>query len=298
MNDVDELLRSALRARADEVQDRDLRPLVLRRHRPAWRWAGPALAAAAVLIVVVTVALVRSPATHRSVTPAGPQPTATDSRTVPGQEVYCVFDDEGCPGSNTPQFIQLWPFASYTEAHRWETVDGPAGHSPWHSDAAATALFFVQNYLGFHDITKVTNISIDDWPYARVAVGYGTHTAATIELVRYSPERGNVQAGWEVVGATSTDFWLDTPKTGNLVSSPMMVLGRITGVDESVSVAVRGPTGGEQHAAPVPAGGNHAPWSATVRFTVKGPLMVVASTGGHVTTHERFCVVGVVSAGG
>jgi hypothetical protein len=301
MNDLDERIFAALRAQADTVREADLPELDLRRRHPV-RWIAPLLAAAAVLIVVVTIAVAGGPSdAGRSVPPIGPEPTNTAGPTEPQTELYCVFDDEGCPAGGTAQFVQLWPFASYEQAKQWETVDGPAGHSPWHTDVKATALFFVQNYLGFHDIDTVTSLSIDDWPYARVGVGYvqggAEHTAAVVQLVRYSPERGDTAAGWEVVGASSDGFWLDTPSDGNLVSSPMTVLGRITGVDDNITLAVRTLGGSYHRADPVPAGGRRSPWSATVTFTERGHMTVVASTGGHTKQHERFAVVGVVSAG-
>jgi hypothetical protein len=189
----------------------------------------------------------------------------------------------------------LWPFASMAEAAQWEFVDGPNGHSPWHGDAKATALFFAQNYLQFHDITEVTKALV--YPnQARIQVGYdlpgGTkHTASVIELVRY----GDDNAPWEVVAAAGPSLSIDTPTTGDVVTSPMTVGGRITGADENITVAIRTINGGLNTMAPAPAGGDNAPWSVTATFDLHGVLTVVASTGGHLKAHERFAVVGVTT---
>jgi hypothetical protein len=189
----------------------------------------------------------------------------------------------------------LWPFANAAEAHHWESVDGPNGHSPWHADAKQTALSFTTGYLQFHDITEVTSSDIHPTT-ADIGVGYDLpsgdkHTASVVHLARY----GDENAPWEVVAASASDFSITEPKYGSTVNSPMVVFGRITGVDENITVAVRTINGDVDTIAPQPAGGQLARWSVPVPFTEHGVLTVVASTGGHLTAHERFVVTGVVT---
>jgi hypothetical protein len=192
----------------------------------------------------------------------------------------------------------LWPFATLDEADHWKNVEAPQGHQPWHADATATALFFVTGYLQFHDITEVTSSDIHA-ARADIGVGYdmpnegGKHTAAIVHLVKFGDDSGP----WEVVGATGTDISIDSPRTGDPVTSPVTIDGHISGVDESIVVEVRSLTGGVDVSGPVPGGGENMPWSVTVPFnappTAPAVLTIVASTGGHLKDHERFSVVGV-----
>ena len=193
----------------------------------------------------------------------------------------------------------LWPFPNYAQARQWETVDGPAGHQPWHADASSTALSFVNGYLGFSDIDVVTSTSADT-NEAHIGVGYADpngkkHTAAVLHLVRYSQTLGNTHAGWEVVGSDDTDFSLEQPAYGSQVSSPMTVGGHITGVDENIVVDVKDASGSVLTGTPagVPAGGQNSPWHASVSFDGSGVLTIVAFTGGHLQQHERFAIQGV-----
>jgi hypothetical protein len=310
MNDIDNRIRAALHAAVDGIQEHDLRPADAptgeRPQRQTVRWLAPLLAAAAVAAAAATTfALTSSPsATHKPAPPGGggPQPsTSSAPNSSPSS------DTSGpTPASTTVQatrvpppvlagYQPLWPFANGTQAKQWENVDGPNGHSPWHSDARATALFFVTGYLQFQDITKVTAADVAA-NRADVSVGYdlpsGTeHTAAVIHLVRF----GDENAPWEVVAAAADNFSITQPSPGEQVSSPMTVAGRITGVDESITVAVRTIDGSVDKVGPVPAGGDNAPWSTTAPFSEHGVLTVVASTGGHLTAHERFVVVGVTT---
>ena len=79
-----------------------------------------------------------------------------------------------------------------------------------------------------------------------------------------------------------------------------MTCGRITGVDESIRVQVRRPGTsaalGERCC--VGAGGRDTAWSSTVAFHAPPgrTLTVVASTGGHIATVERFAITGVTTS--
>jgi hypothetical protein len=270
-------------------------------------------AAAVAAAIVTTFALTSSPsASPKQQQPGGGGPTPIPSNQVSASESASVGASPSPQGGSTvaapPPAVPgggepLWPFADTAQAAQWEFVDGPNGHSPWHADAKATALSFAIGYLQFDDITDVTSSAIGPMQ-ADIGVGYNTptaggmHTASVIHLVRY----GDANAPWEVVGAAATDLSITQPTDGDQVTSPMPVAGRITGVDESIAVAVRTIDGSVDKIDPIPAGGDNAPWSVTVPFTAPpiGPavLTIVASTGGHLTAHERFVVVGAVTTEG
>lgn len=324
MNDLDTLIHDALHARADQLSAADLSPAAAPSSDGSRRagWAMPLLAAAAVAAVAVGgTAVVRSvtagpshprqagsgpvatgsapvgpqitlsggPVSVTPINPPGPTssgggPTATGSPTQTGQ-----------PGDYHLGYQPLWPFASYSQASSWQANRGTGGQ-PWHADAGQTALLFTRNYLGFTDITLVTS-SRTDAQGAHVGVGYrnpsgGLATAAVLHLVRYGP---NQQAPWEVVGSDDTSFSLAQPAYGSTVSSPITAGGRITGVDESIRLAVRNQAGAlvGGPVAPIPAGGQDQPWQGTVNITGGGVLTVVASTGGHLQAVERFAIQGV-----
>ena len=295
MNDMDDRISAALHAAVDGLREQDLRPdappIEQRTRRQTVRWLAPLLTAAAVAAAIVTTfALTSSPSASNKPQqqPGGGDTSAPAPSTSPAPTV--TIPPPALPAGDEP----LWPFATAEEAAQWENVDGPNGHSPWHADAKATAIFFATGYLQFQDITEVTSADVGAFR-ADIGVGYdvpnegGKHTASVIHLVRY----GDANAPWEVVGATANQFTIDTPSPGEQVTSPMTVGGRITGVDESIAVAVRTIDGSVDKVDPVPAGGEDAPWSVTVPFTEHGVLSIVASTGGHLTAHERFAVIGV-----
>lgn len=192
----------------------------------------------------------------------------------------------------------LWPFADFAGARAWQCASS-SGVQPWHLDAGQTALLFTRNYLGFADVTMVTSSRLDAQG-AHVGVGYRapngrSHTAAVLHLVRYGRTAGDPNAGWEVVGSDDTDFSLERRAYASRVSSPMTVGGHITGVDENITVvALPQPTNSSSGAGVgLPAGGEHAPWQLSVSFPNHGVLTIVASTGGHLTAHERFALQGV-----
>ncbi|TDD41954.1 hypothetical protein E1286_31875 [Nonomuraea terrae] len=194
----------------------------------------------------------------------------------------------------------LWPFSGPEEVAAWQRAHRENGTGAWHLDARRTALAFTRDYLGFAEIDQAVKTVLDG-RHARVHVGFRSEevrrplVAAVVHLVRYGTGE---DAPWEVVGTDDTSFTLTRPSYGATAGSPLTVGGRITGVDESIRIQVLrpgsgGPAGEE---CCVPAGGEDAPWSARVAYAaVPGrTLTVVASTGGHVATVERFAVTGVL----
>ena len=325
-NEVDDRIRAALTAAAQEINETDLRvdraPSTTTNitHQRA-RWLAPLLAAAAVLAVAVGTAAIVSThtASHpvrpgQTVTPSPPpsaeptpsptQPSTAASNTTSTQPtssspgVTCYFAEFNCKVPSGYVYYQpLWPFATYADEQAWQAASSSGGAQPWHLDAGQTALPFAQNYLGFTDITTVTSTTMDDQG-AHIGVGYPTpsgtlHTAAVLHLVRYSKTVGDTAAGWEVVGSDDTDFSLEQPAYGSQVSSPVTVGGHITGVDENITVVVLPQAPNSSSGAGLPAGGQNTPWQLSVTFTQGGVLTIVASTGGHLTQHERFAIQGV-----
>lgn len=193
----------------------------------------------------------------------------------------------------------LWPFSTQEEADRWLAEGDPGGHASWHADAAATALLFTQNYLGFAEIDRVTTVT-EHGNEAWVDVGYALPdgdptTAATIHLARFGTAP---DAPWEVVGTRDKFLTLETPPYGGTVGRVIEAGGTITGVDESLHLQVRQSTqeGVLGDYCCLAAGGESRPWSARVEISVPPPpgaLTLVVWTGGHVAVVERFAVTGL-----
>lgn len=159
------------------------------------------------------------------------------------------------------------------------------------------AVTFARQYLGFTEIDRVVRktVTAND---AHVSVGYtvdgNTVTAAVIHLVRIG---SGTSQPWEVVGTDDTaEFSLTRPRYGSTVTGTITVGGRIAGVDESIRATARQSSGIVGGYCCLPAGAP-APWSVRVRLTrpQPGPVTIVASTGGHIATVERFTVTGVHS---
>jgi hypothetical protein len=220
---------------------------------------------------------------------SGSQGTASPAPSSPAQ---ATATETGLPAG----YLPLFPFTSLTDAQAWEASYRSGGHQPWHLNADMTATAFALG-LGYSDVTEVaghTGTGSD----AHVAVGVKlpnghVAAAAVVHLLRFGTGQ---YAPWEVVGTDDTTFSLDSPGYGSTVSSPVAVGGKITGVDENITVQVRttttqGPVGTY---CCQPAGGTNTPWSATVTFHATGQVLTIAaSTGGHVAAVERFAVTGV-----
>lgn len=324
--DVEDRLRAAYSARVAVITEPTLRPaapvddtvtpfdrltdLPRRRHR-----AMPLLAAAAVAGLAIGTSVVVAATRHSAPSAPAPIPTLTTGRGVVPQPTPTLpagpaplpsrTTASGTPPVTTSPgagyafgYQPLWPFANLGAAQAWQAVHRRSGQQPWHLFAAQTALSFTQGYLGFTTMTVVTSTRVADGG-TYVGVGYrdgngAAHTAAVLFLVRLGPD---ADSPWEVVGSADTTFTLELPAYGTTVSTPTAVGGHITGSDENIRVTVRslarsGPVGGF---CCQPAGGNGSSWRATVPFTA-GPgqvLTIVATTGGHLATVERFALQGV-----
>jgi hypothetical protein len=218
-----------------------------------------------------------------------PPPTSTNSpATAPGATSPAPAPAPALRG------LPLFPFGSPADARAWEQAYRSGGHQPWHLNAGDTAKAFTA-YLGFSELNLVTSSSVKS---ADAYVGVGAlnpnkqpFTAAIVHLVKYGTDR---YAPWEVVGTQDTTLTLTTPAYASHVASPVTLGGRITGVDESLSLYVFQLTSqsplGSTHG--IPAGGQNAPWSGKVVFSgaTGHVLTLVVSTGGHFAAVERFAV--------
>jgi hypothetical protein len=197
----------------------------------------------------------------------------------------------------------LWPFRDVAEAQSWQARaraagTGTAAADAWHFDASATALAFTRDFLGFTDVGTVVASTVTATD-ARVSVGsrLGNGRDATAAVLHLARLGSGPSAPWEVVGTDDATLSLTAPAYGAAATSPVIVSGRITGVDESLRISVRQPSS----AAPIggmcclAAGGDNTPWSTPVSFSgaVDPVLTIVVSSGGHVSTVERFAVTGI-----
>jgi hypothetical protein len=187
----------------------------------------------------------------------------------------------------------MWPFTERAEADRWLTEGRPTGDSAWHADPRATALTFTREFLGFTDLDRTTVVT-EQPREAWVGVGQAdpmgnAMTVANLHLARLGPA---ADAPWEVVGTEDTDLTLERPAYGSPVQPVVEVGGTISGVDESLHIQARQPSAMVGEFCCVPAGGERAPWSATLPIgaTKAGAVTVVVSTGGHYALIERFAI--------
>jgi hypothetical protein len=236
-----------------------------------------------------------SSTTTTSSEPAGTSSPSTSPTTLPSSVATTTV-----PLASPDLYV--YPFSSLEDAEAWRREANPGGHQPWHFDAGFIATSFAKA-LGVPEIAQVIKVR-EDATGAHVALGFHNPngvpvTAWTVHLVRVGSGSGRP---WEVVGDDqSAGFTLTTPTYGAVVSSPVRVGGRITGVDENIRVrafagASNQPIG--EHCC-LPAGGVASPWSTTLAFsaTTARVLVITASTGGHVQAIERLVFTAVQHTG-
>ena len=197
--------------------------------------------------------------------------------------------------------LPLWPFQTADQASAW--LQGRRAGTPdpqQRSDAAATALAFTREFLGYTGIDQITSAtgSATD---RLIGLGQVTESgavlaAATLRLLRFGPEP---DAPWVVVGTQDAASVLARPGYGATVGASFMVGGRITGVDEALRVSVLAPGAGLLGSAgPVGVGGVDQAWSVPVTRAGTAPgsvLTVAVATGGHLFDVEWFAVSGALA---
>lgn len=230
-------------------------------------------------------------ATETSVTPTSTGASSTVSTTA-ATSTPATSTAPTAAGYTFP-YQPMWPFADLEDAERWLSDGRPAGNDPWHADPRATALKFTREFLAFTDLDRTTTMT-EQSREAWVGVGQGSPTGdsvtvANLHLARIGPA---ADAPWVVVGSEDTELTLEKPAYGSPVQPVIEVGGIITGVDESLHVQARQASELLGEFCCVPAGGQRAPWSATLPIAARGPgvVTVVVSTGGHYAQIERFAV--------
>ena len=216
----------------------------------------------------------------------------------------CASGTSGTSGTGGPAASPALPaglvalFTAPDQVLTWQATYRSAGEQPWHLDVGRTAIAFAHDHLGYADVDRVTTRRVNGAD-ARIGVGAAgedgrDHTIGVLHLVRFGAEP---DAPWVVVGSEDSYLTLTSPRYGATVGSPLIVGGRIAGVDESLRVVVLGPTSAASLGTVegLPAGGQNTPWTTTVRFAApSGTVLTVAvSTGGHLMTVERFAITAV-----
>ncbi|WP_088320389.1 hypothetical protein [Kineosporia sp. R_H_3] len=240
-----------------------------------------------------------APTTSAPTATTGP---AAPSTTSPGRTSTTPPPSTSSTSAGVPAlrhgYLPLWPFASGRQVLAWQRAYRSAGTQAWHRSERETAVAFAHGYLGYSEIDRVTSRA-GTASDALVGVGWADPngrdvTVGLVHLLRFGT---GADAPWEVVGTRDTVLSLTSPRYGSTVTSPMTVGGRITGVDESLVVAVRSLPGTDPlvETEGVPAGGEDTPWRMRVPFTAPdgAVLTVSVSTGGHLMAVEAFAVTGV-----
>ena len=243
----------------------------------------------AIVCLVATLGVLAAGCSSGSDKPASSSTSTKRSTTTSTRSPSLSHDD-----------LPLYPFANLQEVAAWQQEYRSGGTQPERLDSRMTALAFAR-FLGYPDIDQVVT-SREDAQGAHVSVGFrnpdsgNLTTAAVVHLVRYG---AGSDIPWEVVGTDDTDFTLTTPVYGAIVTSPMPAGGRISGVDESITVHVQQlhSNGLLGQVCCTPGGGTDEPWATTVSFSQPtDPVLIVsASTGGHVRDVERFTVTAAKS---
>ena len=234
-----------------------------------------------------------------STAPTAP-PTTTTTRTPTPTTTKPTPSPTTAPTPTAFAYQPLWPFASVADAAAWQQAYRSGGQQPWHLDADQTALSFTTGFLGFTEIDRVVARTVKAGD-ARISVGYqSTEGAATVSAVLHLVRIGQGEdAPWEVVGTADTTLTVERPRYAAAATSPITVAGRISGVDESIRIDVRQPSSEQPLGSSccVPGGGDRQPWTTQVTFrgATDPALTIVASTGGHVQTVERFAVTAITN---
>lgn len=215
------------------------------------RWLLPAGAVAVAGAVAAAVVLTSGGTpTHKLIqTPTTQSPTAAPTTAPPpSMEPTPVPASYGGPA--------IWPFRSQAQADAWRADHGS---KPWAGQAGQVATHFVHDYLKLNPAGL--RVSGPDHDLRLATAG---HYLGTAHLEQYGSG-----GPWTVVGVGGTDLTITTPRAGQLVTSPLSVSGRITGVDEHVKLqlitfsGVEVATGGAQ-------AGSAVPWQGSLAWTTGG----------------------------
>ena len=184
--------------------------------------------------------LTQDPVTPPSTSVTEPAPTATP--TVAGGGLDHPFENPA-----------LWPFTSAQQIASWQTT------YPYADDKRALVDHYLSDHLKLSGLTTSTTCESCDL----VVIKNGAQTVGQASLERYLLDGHLV---YTIVTVGETDLKITTPTYGEAVSSPTTVSGRITGVDENVSLSLVTQAGATIGTAGAPAG-SEVPWSAKLSWT-------------------------------
>lgn len=220
-----------------------------RRFRLALVPATGLLAAAAIVVYVASgdagsQKLIQDPATHGPTTSTSPSPDVSTPPTTPVTDGYAGA---------------LWPFTSQQQADAW-TADH--GSRPWAADQTSVAAHFVTDYLGLSGVTADKTCATCT---KVLLTGSNGRTVGTVHLVGNGGQARNGPP-YSVGSVDGGDLTVTTPAAGGVVSSPLRVSGRVTGVDESILLHLVSATGRDLASTSTPAG-SALPWEASLTWT-------------------------------
>jgi hypothetical protein len=180
-----------------------------------------------------------------------PQPTPTCRKIAD----YPCASDSTPPGPASTQYDgpAVWPFTTAAEAEAWRST------APWATDKKQVAGRFATGLLGLKGVTTGTVCESCDLVELRL----GGALVGTATLVRYDVGGTRV---YTVVAVDGGDLKVTRPTAGAAVTSPTSVSGRITGVDENVSLSLVTQAGKKLATAGAPAG-SAVPWQASLSWS-------------------------------
>lgn len=187
--------------------------------------------------------------------PATTEPAANDAPTTAAPTTGAPTTGSpttDAPGSEQPESA-MWPWAA-TDTRFDEPVD------------AATS--FATDFLGFSD-PVVGEFMAGDARSGEVEVRPRDDGEVTVVLVRQAGDDDS----WWVLGSVAEGITIESPETGDVVSSPLTVTGTARAFEGTVDVQLRADGNGEPIATSFVTGGagpDLEPYEGTVTFTSPG----------------------------
>ncbi len=268
-SDFDRLLRDTLETEALSYEPSGdgltrIRSRVAAR-RARLRWLVPSVGLAAVAAAVAGVLVLPT----LLPTPAPDRPPVAQSATPGPTTVTSVKPSAGSPTpapAQLPDMVTVWPYASRREAAEKAPDDVASGRLPYLTDARATALAFVKDYVKVNGTLEVVR-SGPLGPGIGVTLGIRNPNDQLIEVTTVflvQAARGS-DPPYVVVRAdaprlTVTDV---SAGTGGTVS----VTGRVVGVHQSVRASLLNGSGAEVAQGYDGAVGEERPWRVTLGTT-------------------------------
>lgn len=220
-------------------------------------------------------------------TPSSTPPAAVPAKATPAKAKSRASVSSG----NFPGF---WPVTTWKEAQRLQD-SYDQGHQPWRGDPADEATAFAQDFARW-------NIQVDDTQVGDSADG----KRATVTFRVFAGEEGQLRPVarhtlslfglkgkanpvWFVSGLRSDQISVDSPRPGQVVSSPIRVAGRGQAYEGTLNPELRDDSGRRLHPRPADPGylmagaTEMAPFEGALAFTrpttAAGILVISGDTG-------------------